>query len=338
MANDAPLVSALVLTYNHEPFILTSLKSLAASDCSDVEIDVLDDGSADQTFAIVRDFAEASKLRVRASTQSHSKGRTSENSQKLVDDARGKYLLFMSGDDALAPNYPLNQMIEALEADESLVLALPRAIHFVQSDASQTISIYTPAFRALLHSGDPERVFLEHLCKQVSRLFLQGAVIRADFLKESGGFDVDLTADDYGFMMRTFAAMRRTRKVFRFFENSLWLYRVHPSNMHADPQRQQRVVMEVVAKYVPSEHWADFIWDNEPSENFASFEAWCEEIIRHFGHLSKRRVIPDAARRFAYRALARKDIKSLFKLATWKPTRMTTIGFVAPRLYRLLKF
>lgn len=260
------------------------------------------------------------------------------NSQKLVDAARGKYLLFMSGDDALAPDYPLAEMVKTLEADNRIVLALPRAIHFVQGDASQSISIYSSEFRELLHSGDPERVFREHLCRQVSRLFLQGAVIRTDFLEESGGFDVGLTADDFGFMMRAFAAMRRTGSRFKFFEDSLWLYRVHTQNMHSDAARQQRLVMEVVAKYVPPECWANFRWDDATPQDFGSLQTWCSSIVHHFGGSASKQIILGAARRFAYHALERRDVGSLYKLLWWKPTRWHATAYIVPRIYRLLKF
>jgi glycosyltransferase involved in cell wall biosynthesis len=333
-----PLVSALVLTYNHERFITSSLKSLAAVDYGNMEIELLDDGSTDRTFALAQEFASSVGSRLHATTQPHSNGRTAENSQKLVQSVRGKYALFMSGDDALAPHFPLASMIAAFEADETLVLGLSRALHYVQSDSSKVISIYSEEFRDLLLSGDPQRVFDEHLCKQVSRLFLQGAVVRADFLKEFGGFDPDLMADDYGFMVRAFDAMRRTGKRFEFFEDSLWLYRIHPSNLHADARRQHQVAMEVVAKYVPASHWADFQWDAGTPDDFAVFRDWCELTILVFGESANRLIIPNAARRFAYKALQRKDLKSLLQLVDWEPTRVTAVTFVLPRVYRLLRF
>lgn len=337
MASKAPLVSVLVLTYNHEPYISSCLKSLAAIDYPHFEIDILDDGSDDRTFAIAKEFAANSNFRIRVQTQPHSNGRTAQNSQKLVEAARGKYALFLSGDDALASHFPLYSMIETFEAHGEVVLGLSRAIHVVEGDSSKVVSIYSPAFRELLHSGDPERVFLEHLCRQVSRLFLQGAVVRTDFLRTFGGFDTDLVADDYAFMMRAFEEMRRTGKRFSFFEDSLWLYRIHPKNMHADVSRQQSVVMEVVAKYVPSRYWSSFCWDDPTPTNFQTFQAWCQMIVKHFGSDSSRMIIAGAARRFAYSALERKDTVALCELLGWAPVRPTAIAYIIPRVYRLFR-
>src|SRR5262249_46125889 len=96
-ADRFPLVSVLVLTYNHSAYIAACLKSLLAIDYPNLEIIILDDGSSDQTVSIAQDTARrCSTLTVH--TQAHT-AHTAENSQKLVTMARGEYCLFMAGDD-----------------------------------------------------------------------------------------------------------------------------------------------------------------------------------------------------------------------------------------------
>lgn len=53
LPDPAPLVSVIVPAYNEEAVILATLRSLLASDYSNLEIIVVDDGSKDNTFALV---------------------------------------------------------------------------------------------------------------------------------------------------------------------------------------------------------------------------------------------------------------------------------------------
>lgn len=257
---ERPEVSILVLTYNHADYIRTCLISLAHLDYVPVEVIVLDDGSPDGTAEIVRRTAAEIDLEIELLEQPNSGGRTADNLDRLVAASRGSLIMFMSGDDMLGPGYPLGAIVASLEGDHGLDMVLPQRIQF-GADASVTpVQLYHGRFLDALRSSSPERMLAEHLHHEVGRIFLQGMVVRREVVNAAGGFDAALLADDYAFAFRTMAEMARRGTRFVFDEAAFWLYRTHQGNIHKMGLRQSSLIVEVVAKYVPSKHWHRFQW------------------------------------------------------------------------------
>lgn len=94
-----PLVSVLVLAYNHEEFIAETLASILKQRCDfDLEVLVGEDCSTDGTRQVVEDFALRHPDQVRLVTSQANVG-MHENLHRLVHAARGEYLAFCEGDD-----------------------------------------------------------------------------------------------------------------------------------------------------------------------------------------------------------------------------------------------
>lgn len=253
-------ISVLVLTFNHGAYIADCVKSILQSAMPGMHVWVLDDGSGDHTLDVLEQMAKNDD-RITVLSQPNSGGKTAANTQRLIDESRGEYILFMSGDDMLGPCFPIARSIAALEADPDLTLVLPRLL-FLNEDAVQTAPhIYEESFFSTLQTGNPKQVLENHLYTGVSRLFLQGLIARRQVIHDAGGFDSDLLADDYAFILRLFQHMSSHGQRFIFDPSSLWLYRIHDSNVHRASLRQFRLILEVVQKYVPSQYWADFQWD-----------------------------------------------------------------------------
>jgi hypothetical protein len=280
---ETPLLSILVLTYNHGRFIKACLNSLLALDYPNKEICLLDDGSSDDTFRIATETLRDANCKVTLQSQPNSGGETASNSQKLLGLAQGRHVLFMSGDDALTVWFDAERTIETMERDPSLAMTLARAIYVHSSDPSYLRTIYTRDFTELLKTGDPEAIFRDHLCKRVSLLFLQGAIVRKSFLEEFGGFDTTALSDDYAFMFRAINAMRRTGRRFVFESQNVWLYRLHDEALHNRQFRQREAIFQIVAKYVPPECWDDFSFDHPIPIDAADFPSYCDQLTRHFG-------------------------------------------------------
>ncbi len=258
-----PSLAILVLTYNHAEYIEQCLLSLLAIEFLHFHIWVLDDGSTDLTADLVQRTSDTHG-RITLLTQAHSKGRTAQNLQNLIDVSSGEYIMFMSGDDMLGPAFSANFIVEYMEKNPLTGLVLPRTVPFNQSPMRGSPTIYDEDFLNVLQSGDPKFVCSDHLHRVVSRIFIQGMIIRRALVKECGGFDVELTADDYAFVCRLFFLMEKTDWTFKFFSNYFWLYRIHYNNVHKNSIRQIKVISETVGKYVPREFWGGFVWHVPP--------------------------------------------------------------------------
>jgi glycosyltransferase involved in cell wall biosynthesis len=332
-----PPVSVIVLTYNHELYIASCIKSILSIDYESIELIILDDGSDDATFKIVSSFNSTENCRLSAHTQPQSGGKISENSQKLLGMATGKYVLFLSGDDALCPDFDLKRIVALMENAPNTVMALTRAFHVVVDDCCESINIYTQDFRDQLLSGEPEVIFRGHLCKRVSRLFLQGTVIRRDFCERFGGFDTSKVADDYAFMTKAFTTMIILGQNFKFFEDIFWIYRVHKRNIHTDQYRQRQLVFEVVAEYVPKDCWPYFQWDHEEPNDFIEYRKLQDQLIKYFSDTARTHINPRLQDRFLYKAIQRKDVHSILSIIKSTDLKARAILFVLLRLHRFIK-
>lgn len=125
--DEAPLVSVLVPARNEEGTIACCLRSLLAQDYPRLEIVVLDDGSTDETAAIIR---EVGGTRVRLLTGTPlPPGWTGKNwaCHLLSLAARGDLLCFVDSDTTLAPGTISAAAGRLEEEGAGMVSLLPRA-------------------------------------------------------------------------------------------------------------------------------------------------------------------------------------------------------------------
>ena len=100
-----PLVSILIPAYNAQEWVRECLRSAFGQTWENKEIIVVDDGSSDQTLAIVREF-EAMGARI--ATQPNQGAAAARN--KAFSLSRGEYIQWLDADDLLAPDKIARQM------------------------------------------------------------------------------------------------------------------------------------------------------------------------------------------------------------------------------------
>jgi glycosyltransferase involved in cell wall biosynthesis len=110
-----PIVSALVDTYNHERYIERALLSVLSQDLSpsEMEIVVIDDGSTDQTPAIVQNFVP--RIRYLRKTN----GGQASAFNAAIPELRGSIVAFLDGDDWWASG-KLRAVLEIFEENPGL--------------------------------------------------------------------------------------------------------------------------------------------------------------------------------------------------------------------------
>ena len=95
-----PTISVVLPVYNQEKYVAETLESVLAQTFQDFEVLVHDDGSTDGTAAILRCFA-ARDPRLRASFAPNAGRCTATN--RLVEQARGRWCAFLDADDVMLP-------------------------------------------------------------------------------------------------------------------------------------------------------------------------------------------------------------------------------------------
>lgn len=97
----APKVSVVIPVYNTEDYLREALRSILDQTLRDIEVVVADDGSTDNSAAIIREEAEKdSRLRL----ISKANGGQSSARNAAMEIVTGEYVYFMDSDDILEPD------------------------------------------------------------------------------------------------------------------------------------------------------------------------------------------------------------------------------------------
>lgn len=117
-----PLVSVIVTTYNHEPYLADALDAILSQRCDfGVEIVLGEDCSSDGTLAVCREYAEKYPEKITLIASAENVG-WRENYRRCVEAARGKYIAFCDGDDYWCDVERLSEQVALMEANPNVGL------------------------------------------------------------------------------------------------------------------------------------------------------------------------------------------------------------------------
>lgn len=111
-----PLISIIVPTYNVEKYIRTCIESILAQTYRNVEVIIVNDGSKDQSLAVISDLI-CSHHNVKVINQKNQGVSVARNTG--IDVATGKYITFVDADDKIKPDFvsSLYQIADRTGAD-----------------------------------------------------------------------------------------------------------------------------------------------------------------------------------------------------------------------------
>jgi glycosyltransferase involved in cell wall biosynthesis len=124
----APIVTALIVTYNHRPYIEAAMESvLGQSTTFAVEIIVSEDASRDGTREIVLEFARRHPARIRPLLSTRNV-RSNEVVARGLRLARGRYVALLDGDDWWCAADKLQRQYDFLEANPGYAAVFHNAL------------------------------------------------------------------------------------------------------------------------------------------------------------------------------------------------------------------
>ena len=113
-----PLVSVVMLSYNHERYIKGAINSVLKQSFPDWELIIIDDASTDGSQQIIRNFLDDNRIRL--IFHEYNKG-IATSTNEGIDAARGKFIAFLDSDD-LWQFDKLSKQLSVLDKDEDLVV------------------------------------------------------------------------------------------------------------------------------------------------------------------------------------------------------------------------
>ncbi len=188
--NFAPFVSVLTPTYNHARFIETCIHSVLRQTYSHWEQIIIDDGSTDNTAAVVSKFQDP---RIRFERQANQGAfELAKTYNQALRLARGEFIAILEGDDF----WPADKLATLVPefSDDDIVLAYGEALDVdpqsvEQRSKTRTTRLRTRQFRPVL-VNDPVGTATRYMLLAEGRSLISPStvVIRRDTLEELGGF------------------------------------------------------------------------------------------------------------------------------------------------------
>lgn len=198
--------------YNAGLYIREAIQSVLDQTFRDFELIVYDDGSTDDTSAIVNEFVDP---RIRLISGEKNKGITHAR-QVALRTAKGKYIAILDSDDIAFPAR-LEKQYKFLEARPDVVLCGGNAV-VIDENGNTTIEVLIPPYR-------PEELKIKLF---FTNIFVNSCTM---FRKEEalllGGYRDAGLAEDYDLFVR----LAEHYQIHVFTEETMVFYRLHSSNV-----------------------------------------------------------------------------------------------------------
>lgn len=118
---ELPLVSIIMVVYNSSEFLNEAIESVLQSTYGNLEVIILDDCSTDNSWEIIKSYNNDT---IRSYRNSKNLGEY-KNRKYGISLCKGKYFLFVDGDDTLLPD-GLRENVEILMDNDSAVMGIVR--------------------------------------------------------------------------------------------------------------------------------------------------------------------------------------------------------------------
>jgi glycosyltransferase involved in cell wall biosynthesis len=173
-----PLISVVTPAYNASGFIAETIRSVQNQSLTDWEHIVIDDGSTDDTVAVVEQVGDA---RLRLIRQENAGQSAAQNAGLAA--AKGARIVMLDADDLMLDG-AFRRLSDALDAFPRAVLAYGKS-WLIDPEG------YPSGARQILADGT-EMIGLEDILHQ--NLIVSGgaAMIRAEVMRAAGGFDAEV--------------------------------------------------------------------------------------------------------------------------------------------------
>jgi glycosyltransferase involved in cell wall biosynthesis len=236
-------ISVVIPLYNHARFIGEAVDSVLTQGSIVREVIVVDDGSDDDSAAIIRELNQRDR-RIVFWSQPNRGAHTAINSG--LWRATGDLLAILNSDDVYAPAR-LTNLANALDADPSADIAAS-AISFINA-AGQPISNpwYDEALGYFKQCGEISLALINGNFLMTTSNFL----FRRRLLDEIGYFAPLRYAHDLDFALRALANHKR----FVLAEESLLAYRIHDGNTISENHAEVRLEWAIVTAAFLAAFW-----------------------------------------------------------------------------------
>lgn len=225
-----PAVTVVVTSFNYGRYVEAALESVRAQTMADFECIIVDDGSTDDSVAVIESFRHDSRIRL-----VRQQNRGVSNARNVgIELAAAPFVAFLDADDLWRAE-KLQRQLDRFETDRSLGVVYTR----------RTIIDANDGARAALDDVAPEGEVIGPLFRQNFVCFSSG-MVRTEAALRVGGFNECLgLAVDYDFWLRL-----ARNYLFGVVDEPLVAYRVgHGVNLSRRQRERYHVARFVMRRF-----------------------------------------------------------------------------------------
>ncbi len=251
------LVSVLMPAYNHARFIKPSIDSVINQTYQNIELLIVDDGSTDETFEVIKEYSlKCSERFIRFENFYQENHGTCYTLNRLLDMARGEYVLLLASDDILADN-AIEEEVFVLDenADISLVVGVNKIIDsdgkvcFWDKDRNIVYEEVNARWKDFSHFISDTTGVNFYDANQFGRYdellkcnhIANGYLIRRSIFDLIGNFTTQAPLEDYWLMLQ----IAKYSKMYHI-PNTTFYYRWHANNTAGQMARMASLVNKTV--------------------------------------------------------------------------------------------
>jgi len=238
-----PLVSVVVPSYNYGHLIRETLDSLAAQTYGAWECVVVDDGSKDDTRAVVEAYAAADP-RVRYVRQENARQGAARNNG--IRHSSGEYFQFLDSDD-LVETRKFERQVEYLETHPDVDIVYSGVRYFDSEGSglghSRQYSVWDDGGQWMPEVSGRGRVLLEPLLRN-NIMVVNSPLVRRRVIEAVGEFDAGITpVEDWDYWTR--CALAGFFFQYKDEEGERALVRAHEMSASLDGRRMMRATLKM---------------------------------------------------------------------------------------------
>jgi glycosyltransferase involved in cell wall biosynthesis len=224
------LVSVVVATYNMGRYLPQAVQSVLAQTYPNVEVQIVDDGSSDDTEQVVRRWERHERVRVHR----QSNGGQAQARNRGIALTRGRYVAFLDADDEWLPQKLARQMPLFVTPQVGVVYS---GYQCMDGEGR----VLPPKPQPRMHRGQVSGALLIE-----NFVSFQTAVVRRECLERYGGFDESIRmGDDYDLFLRLSAHCE-----FDFILEPTVRYRIWSGQMSKNYRRRYESGMRTMQKFL----------------------------------------------------------------------------------------
>lgn len=245
MPEHTPLISILIPSYNHERYVEQTIRSVWAQPYQQIEIIVIDDCSSDNSLALLQRLQAESTCRMLVQVNKERRG-PAATVNRAIGLSKGELLALFASDDLYAED-PFSGRARLFQQDSDLQIVYGNGQRF---DGQNTRgAIHDKKVNDLLAMGVNE--ILTYLQTHTSPLYMQSALLKKDLMLKIGCFDESLRADDWVINTKIFQELATSGGKHAYVDESVFLYRIHETNLHKNLSHHTALKLEFIEKITP---------------------------------------------------------------------------------------